>query len=308
MMNKLVISAAIILMFFVTGVPAYATSHDVQIYIEEEKCVFDPEPYIREGSTMVSMRSFFEFMEAEVEWCTKNRAAVGYWNDKEVQIPNETTQPRVNGAKVEISRSSEIVDGRLFIPLRFAAGFFEQEVEWNADKRAVMLSNGAEHLATEQLDTDYEEDTVKEEKDEHSSSENYEATGNFIWPVEGGQVVSEYGPRGGRFHYGLDIGAEKGTPILASDSGKVVVSGWESSGYGYAVVIKHDDNYYTRYAHNARNLVSVGDYVSQGDIIAEIGATGNATCFHVHFEVRHGGKGGGNTDTHRDPAKYVIQD
>lgn len=312
-MHRIIISAAVFLILVVTGMPAWAFSDDVQIFIEEKEYTFEPPPFIREGTTMVPMRNFFESMDAEVEWCNEKRAALGYWNDKEVQITNNATSPKVNGEEVKINLPSEIKNGSLFMPIRFAAEFFEHDLEWDPDKRAVILDNGDERLTEETKKADSSK--VEEEVDEGAeksdgegdSSNSYEPTGHFIWPVEGGQVVSEYGPRGGRFHYGLDIGADKGTPILASDNGKVIVSGWESDGYGYSVVIEHGE-YSTRYAHNSRNLVNVGEYVSQGDIIAEIGRTGNASCFHVHFEVRYGGHAGGNTDTHRDPANYISRE
>ncbi|NLL57772.1 MAG: peptidoglycan DD-metalloendopeptidase family protein [Firmicutes bacterium] len=112
-------------------------------------------------------------------------------------------------------------------------------------------------------------------------------TGAFLWPVDGGgRITSVYGWRRGGFHAGIDIGAPKGTPILASDSGIVVYEGWDG-GYGLSVVIFHG-HYYTRYAHNSQNLVTTGQAVNKGQVIAYLGSTGNSTGPHLHFEIRTG--------------------
>lgn len=113
-------------------------------------------------------------------------------------------------------------------------------------------------------------------------------TGSFIWPVNGGgKISSSYGWRSGGFHAGLDIAAPAGTAVLASDSGVVVSSGWES-GYGNSIVIFHG-HYYTRYAHNSSNLVKNGQAVNKGQVIAYVGSTGRSTGPHLHFEIRTGG-------------------
>ncbi len=88
---------------------------------------------------------------------------------------------------------------------------------------------------------------------------------------------------------GVDLAAKEDTPILAAANGKVTVSqtGW-NGGYGNYVVITHNNGLQTLYAHNNENLVSVGDKVIQGQIIAHMGSTGKSTGSHVHFEVRGG--------------------
>jgi murein DD-endopeptidase MepM/ murein hydrolase activator NlpD len=88
-----------------------------------------------------------------------------------------------------------------------------------------------------------------------------------------------------RYHAGTDIAAPEGTPIRAVASGRVVESG-VNGGYGNTVVIETEDGRKMLYAHNNRNLVRVGDWVSSGEPIAEVGATGRATGPHVHFEVK----------------------
>jgi murein DD-endopeptidase MepM/ murein hydrolase activator NlpD len=88
-----------------------------------------------------------------------------------------------------------------------------------------------------------------------------------------------------RYHAGTDIAAPAGSTIRAVAEGRVVESG-EKGGYGNAVVVQTDDGRKMLYAHNNKNLVRVGDWVSRGEPIAEVGSTGRATGPHVHFEVK----------------------
>jgi murein DD-endopeptidase MepM/ murein hydrolase activator NlpD len=115
--------------------------------------------------------------------------------------------------------------------------------------------------------------------------------GYYIWPANG-VVTSEYGYRnvgiGGAFHSGIDVGVSLDSSIYAADGGTVIFSGWYSD-YGNLIEIKHDNGDVTRYAHNSTLLVSVGDKVAQGDVIAKAGATGLADGVHCHFEIISGG-------------------
>lgn len=118
----------------------------------------------------------------------------------------------------------------------------------------------------------------------------YAAPGNdgtvpdFDMPV-GGRISSYYGMRRGRMHYGIDICTKAGTQMAASLGGRVTYAG-ERGNYGLLVEIDHGNGFVTRYAHNSKILVSVGQVVSKGKVIALIGETGNAACPHVHFEIR----------------------
>ncbi|MGP1387132.1 MAG: peptidoglycan DD-metalloendopeptidase family protein [Thainema sp.] len=128
------------------------------------------------------------------------------------------------------------------------------------------------------------------------NSEEYlpEAISNgYIWPAQG-VLTSGYGWRWGRMHKGIDVAAPVGTPIYASASGVVERSGWNSGGYGNLVDIRHPDGSMTRYAHNSRLLVSVGQRVRQGEQIAEMGSTGYSTGPHVHFEIHPPNQGATN--------------
>ncbi|MEH2417341.1 M23 family metallopeptidase [Nostoc sp.] len=109
---------------------------------------------------------------------------------------------------------------------------------------------------------------------------------NLIWPTQGfiSQGFRKYQ------HEGIDIAGADGTPIVAAASGTVVKAGWDDWGLGNAITIKHLDGSLTVYGHNRRLLVSKGQQVIQGQIIAEMGSTGNSTAPHLHFEVHPNGR------------------
>lgn len=109
----------------------------------------------------------------------------------------------------------------------------------------------------------------------------------FIWPFRG-RVTSDYGPRWGGYHTGIDIDCETGDRIVASKGGKVIAAEW-GGGYGRMVIIDHGNGVSTLYAHNSALYVSQGQTVSRGQRISACGATGNVTGDHVHFEVRING-------------------
>jgi len=119
-------------------------------------------------------------------------------------------------------------------------------------------------------------------------------SGGMIWPING-EVTSPFGWRihpifgTARFHSGIDIAGDYGDPIRAAASGTVIYAGW-ISGYGNAVIIDHGGGITTLYGHNEAINVSVGQSVSQGQVIALCGATGDATGPHCHFEVRQDGE------------------
>jgi murein DD-endopeptidase MepM/ murein hydrolase activator NlpD len=108
---------------------------------------------------------------------------------------------------------------------------------------------------------------------------------SFGWPVAG-HMSSKFGDRHGRNHDGIDITAKSGTPVRAAEAGRVIHSGRGLGDYGNVVIVKHAGRYSTVYAHNRKNRVRKGDFVEKGQVIAEVGKTGNASGPHVHFEVR----------------------
>src|SRR5262245_12975796 len=115
-----------------------------------------------------------------------------------------------------------------------------------------------------------------------------------IWPAHG-WLSSTVGTRrdpinGGRdFHEGLDISADRGTPVYATADGTVTAAGYES-GYGNLVVITHEYGLETRYGHLSKFVARNGDKVKRGDIIGHVGSTGRSTGSHLHYEVRVNGR------------------
>jgi murein DD-endopeptidase MepM/ murein hydrolase activator NlpD len=98
-------------------------------------------------------------------------------------------------------------------------------------------------------------------------------------------VGDVFGPRGNRFHAGVDFLAETGTPVGAARAGRVVFAGPSSGGWGNLVVLAHGQGVRTKYAHLSRIDVRVGALVGGGSTIGLVGATGEATGPHLHFEV-----------------------
>jgi murein DD-endopeptidase MepM/ murein hydrolase activator NlpD len=114
-------------------------------------------------------------------------------------------------------------------------------------------------------------------------------------PVSSGYISSYFGERADpfdgleKFHKGVDFAGNLGSDVVAVAAGVVTWAG-ERSGYGKLIEINHGDGYSTRYAHNERALVAVGQTVKRGESIALMGSTGHSTGPHVHFEVLHNGR------------------
>lgn len=120
-------------------------------------------------------------------------------------------------------------------------------------------------------------------------------------PTKGGYLSSYFGEvRGKSIHKGIDIAKNLGESVNASLEGKVIKAGYNNGGYGNLIVIEHENNIKTYYAHLDKIYVNVGDMVKTDDIIGAIGNTGNSTGPHLHFELRVDGK-------QVDPIKYIKQ-
>jgi murein DD-endopeptidase MepM/ murein hydrolase activator NlpD len=119
------------------------------------------------------------------------------------------------------------------------------------------------------------------------ASDAIDRTG-YSWPLCA-PVTSEYGPRWGRMHRGIDLGAPTGTPIGAAKAGTVISAGWQG-GYGRLLLIDHGDGVVTAYAHLSSFAVSSGQSVQRGQTVGRIGMTGNTTGPHLHLEFRVNGR------------------
>jgi murein DD-endopeptidase MepM/ murein hydrolase activator NlpD len=122
-----------------------------------------------------------------------------------------------------------------------------------------------------------------------------------LWPIRGYLTRGFYitgGEKSSEYHPGIDIAAERNTPVKAAGEGLVVTSSYDEI-YGHVVEIDHGYGIYTLYGHNDRNLVKVGDRVARGDPIAFLGSTGKSSAPHLHFEIRKNG-------IPVDPKEYLL--
>ncbi len=124
-------------------------------------------------------------------------------------------------------------------------------------------------------------------------------SGSMVWPTGPGTGGVSRGFSGVYAHNGIDIFGSIGTPIYAADSGVVVSAVYGNTGYGIQLLVDHGNGYMTRYAHNSALNVQIGDTVTKGQQIAEMGSTGNSTGSHLHFEVILNG-------TTVDPEPYIY--
>ncbi|MDD2181068.1 MAG: M23 family metallopeptidase [Bacilli bacterium] len=126
----------------------------------------------------------------------------------------------------------------------------------------------------------------------------------WTWPTGNGYVITtQYGYRANpfsnkrEFHQALDIAIGYGADIYATNNGVVSYIGYEAGGYGNYIIINHNNGYYSLYAHLSRSLVSVGQIVPSGHLIAYMGSTGASTGPHLHFELWVGKPHGGGYKT-----------
>jgi murein DD-endopeptidase MepM/ murein hydrolase activator NlpD len=112
---------------------------------------------------------------------------------------------------------------------------------------------------------------------------------DFCWPIVG-NISAGFGKRNGKRYQGIDIEAIEGTNIVSIYDGTVIYSDDKLRGFGNMVIIKHNEDYSSVYAHNQINLVKEGEKVTKGQVIARVGATGWTDVPNLHFEIRERGK------------------
>ena len=133
-----------------------------------------------------------------------------------------------------------------------------------------------------------------------SEDEKVEVDMEFLWPTEEGYICSSFGSYKG--HTGADILPEggKGSEVYAAASGTVVKAKWNKTGYGNHIIIDHGNGIQTLYAHCEDLFVKTGQEVKAGETVASVGATGNSTGTHLHFEIRING-------AYVNPEHYITQ-
>lgn len=176
----------------------------------------------------------------------------------------------------------------------------QQAIEMKrAEQQAVMDSAKAQRDAAEQMEQDLiaSSERIRQQiQARQGGGMEPQVIGSGIlgYPCSG-PITSPFGyrihPIFGTtiYHSGIDIGVDEGTPVHAADSGVVIYSGSGLTGYGNVVIIDHGNGLSTLYAHNSALLVSEGESVSKGQVVAYSGMTGYASGPHVHFEVRVNG-------------------
>ncbi len=111
------------------------------------------------------------------------------------------------------------------------------------------------------------------------------------WPLAAdcAKLSSGFGGRRGKPHEGLDLSAPAGTPVWATAGGRVSFAAW-SGDFGLLVVVDHGGGWETRYAHLRCLEVGEGEMVERGEKVGEVGRSGNATGYHLHYELRYEGR------------------
>lgn len=148
------------------------------------------------------------------------------------------------------------------------------------NKKQMVTSNVKSSTVTRERD---ERSSVSERRISMAPVEHY--IGDLSMPITQGRFSSRFGWRWKRFHEGIDLAAPAGTPIRAAHDGVVVLARSNWGRYGKVIVLK-GDGLMTVYAHNSKNLVRKGQAVRAKQVIGKVGATGNVTGPHLHFETR----------------------
>lgn len=174
----------------------------------------------------------------------------------------------------------------------------------SADEKERKVRSKLDQLEQEEDELNRISDDLTSQIKSYQSKGTKYAGGTMTWPVPSSSDISSgYGMRlhpilkKYRMHTGIDISASSGKSIVAANNGIVKYSGWQS-GYGNTLIIDHGGGITTLYAHCSKLLVSVGDSVKAGEVVAKVGSTGLSTGPHLHFEVRKDGET-------QDPTNYV---
>lgn len=243
----------------------WPTSSQVSVYI------------VRSGDTLAGIAKMFDVSSNTILWANNIQGGVIHPGDTLVILP-------ITGLKHTVVAGETLAT--LAKKFKANAGDIAQ---YNGLDPAAKLAVGMEIIipngeigATQ--GTPGTKKPSKNIKEPYLGGGGPELSNFFAWPVAGGIIT-----QGLHGWNAIDIGAPRGTHILAAADGIVIVArsggGW-NGGYGNYVVVQHDNGTQTLYSHASKVLVSAGDSVSQGDTIALVGTTGLSTGPHVHFEVR----------------------
>ncbi|MBQ4546343.1 MAG: peptidoglycan DD-metalloendopeptidase family protein [Oscillospiraceae bacterium] len=209
-----------------------------------------------------------------------------------------------NETKVSITYGDVLRENGLFVEtngneITVSVGTPCEDIREAFDLRIYGDFEGAE-IAIDNLPYEVYEPAPPAEQPEKPEITEIEDIGfDFVSPVEKGWIAVTFG--GYKGHTGTDVSAESGigTDILAVADGEVVKVKRDNTGYGYHIIINHGNGVQTCYAHCSELLVELGQEVEAGEVVAKMGATGNSTGIHLHFELLINGE-------YVDPEKYII--
>ena len=257
-----------------------------QVREEEERGTVSYWSVLFKASSFTDLLSRMDFVNEVMDY------------DRQVISDLQTTRQQLTEDKAALEQQkSELESSQTKLQQQVdAASALVREYEETEAGHQAMLDEAAEDEARIQA-------LIRQQQSGGSSGGSGSSGGNsgvdgYIWPTNNTRLVtSPYGERwcpfhGYESHNGADIGAARGSAVLAAKSGRVIQAGW-NGGYGISVMIAHDDGITTLYGHMDGCSVSVGQTVSQGETIGICGSTGNSTGAHIHYTMY---KNGGTID------------
>ena len=223
------------------------------------------------------------------EW--KSPADGGY-SGVQVQAPTGQGGPLPDLALNDVSEALKMIEERVAIRLE-SLDEFQTELKVRRERMANVLpvpTNTTGTYGNVVIDNGFAND-LNLNLGQFGGSPLANPNVPSIWPTTG-VVTSPYGLRWGGtdFHPGIDIANDMGTPIVATADGIVEYAGWSAGGYGNMVDINHGNGLMTRYGHASQVVVTAGQHVKRGQLIAYMGSTGFSTGPHVHYEVQVNGQ------------------
>ena len=257
-----------------------------QVREEEERGTVSYWSVLFKASSFTDLLSRMDFVNEVMDY------------DRQVISDLQTTRQQLTEDKAALEQQkSELESSQTKLQQQVdAASALVREYEETEAGHQAMLDEAAEDEARIQ-------ELIRQQQSGGSSGGSGSSGSNsgvdgYIWPTNNTRLVtSPYGERwcpfhGYESHNGADIGAARGSAVLAAKSGRVIQAGW-NGGYGISVMIAHDDGITTLYGHMDGCSVSVGQTVSQGETIGICGSTGNSTGAHIHYTMY---KNGGTID------------
>ena len=252
------------------------TIDDIGEIMESDRQLEDE--YIAARENTEQIKAEYEEVKADLE--TRQEALRDEQRELERQIQEATDH--INELIEEIQAQQAEIDE------------LDEEQQARQHEIDVLVDELERQRAAEEERRRQQQQQQQQQQNSGSSSGGVTGSGSFGWPVPGCYyVTSRMGNRFHpiynvwKYHSGMDIAADYGTSIVASDGGTISWCG-EKGGYGNCIMIDHGNGYYTLYGHMSSYAVSYGDVVSKGQTIGYVGSTGVSTGPHLHFEIRYG--------------------